>query len=100
MALFNSIQKRSLRALERIEALKSERIVRIVAKALTGDDMKKSVWLRHELVAQIEFLGRTESGHLRHSKFVGTREDKDLRRVVKRNSHEEKLNVTECSFGQ
>jgi hypothetical protein len=34
-------------------------------------------WLRTELVAQIEFTEWTPDGHLRHSKFVGLREDKD-----------------------
>jgi len=45
--------------------------------------MKKCVWVRLELVAQIEFLEWTESDHLRHSKFVGLREDKDPKTVVK-----------------
>ena len=55
---------------------------------MTADDMKKCVWLRPELVAQIEFLEWTESGHLRHSKFAGLREDKDPRRVVKEHAGE------------
>jgi len=50
---------------------------------LTADDMEKCVWVRPELVAQIEFLEWTESDHLRHSKFAGLREDKDARAVVK-----------------
>jgi ATP-dependent DNA ligase len=41
------------------------------------------VWLRPEAVAQIEFLGWTAADRLWHSKFVGLREDKDARRVVK-----------------
>ncbi len=53
------------------------------SEGLTADDMKKCVWLRPELVAQIEFLEWTESDHLRHSKFVGLREDKNPREVVK-----------------
>ncbi len=52
-------------------------------EGLTAEDMKKCVWLRPELVAQIEFLEWTESHHLRHSKFVGLREDKDASGVVK-----------------
>jgi DNA ligase D-like protein (predicted ligase) len=52
--------------------------------------MKKAVWLRPEAVAQIEFLEWTGGDRLRHSKFVGLREDKDPRRVVK--EHES------CSF--
>jgi DNA ligase D-like protein (predicted ligase) len=57
-------------------------------RGLTADDMKKCVWLRPELVAQIEFLEWTESDHLRHSKFIGLREDKDPRSVVKEHSGE------------
>jgi len=52
-------------------------------EGLTAKDMKKCVWLRPELVSQIEFLEWTESSNLRHSKFVGLREDKDPRSVVK-----------------
>jgi ATP-dependent DNA ligase len=53
------------------------------SEGLTAVDMKKCVWLRPELVAQIEFLEWTQSDHLRHSKFVGLREDKDPKTVVK-----------------
>jgi len=42
-----------------------------------------TLWLRPEAVAQIEFLEWTEGYRLRHSKFVGLREDKDPREVVK-----------------
>jgi len=52
-------------------------------EALTADKMKKCLWVRPELVAQIEFLEWTDSDHLRHSRFVGLREDKDARSVVK-----------------
>ena len=45
--------------------------------------MKKAVWLRPEVVAQIEFLEWTEADRLRHSKFVGLREDKEARKVAK-----------------
>jgi bifunctional non-homologous end joining protein LigD len=45
--------------------------------------MKKPVWLKPEVVAQIEFLEWTDANHLRHSKFVGLRDDKDARGVVK-----------------
>jgi DNA ligase D-like protein (predicted ligase) len=52
-------------------------------EGLTAEDMKKCVWVRPKLVAQIEFLEWTESDHLRHSKFVRLREDKDPRSVVR-----------------
>jgi len=57
-------------------------------EGLTTEDMKKCVWLRPELVAQVEFLEWTESNHLRHSKFVGLREDKDPKSVVKEHARE------------
>jgi ATP-dependent DNA ligase len=41
------------------------------------------VWLKPELVAQIEFTEWTPDGHLRHSRFVGMREDKAAREVVR-----------------
>jgi len=50
---------------------------------LNAEKMKKAVWLRPEAVAQIEFLEWTEGNRLRHSKFVGLREDKNPRSVVK-----------------
>lgn len=50
---------------------------------LTAEKMKECVWLRPEAVAQIEFLEWTAGDRLRHSKFVGLREDKEPRQVVK-----------------
>ena len=52
-------------------------------EALTAEKMKKCVWVKPELVAQIEFLEWTGEDHLRHSKFVGLREDKDPRQVAR-----------------
>jgi ATP-dependent DNA ligase len=52
-------------------------------EALTAEKMKKCVWVRPEIVAQIEFLEWTDADHLRHSKFAGLRDDKDPRTVVK-----------------
>jgi len=50
--------------------------------------MEKCVWVRPEIVARIEFLEWTESGHHRHSKFAGIRGDKDARSVVKEHAAE------------
>lgn len=50
---------------------------------LTVEKMKECIWLRPEAVARIEFLEWTEADRLRHSKFVGLREDKDAGKVVK-----------------
>lgn len=50
---------------------------------LTAEKMKECVWLRPDAVAQIEFTEWTAGDRLRHSKFVGLREDKDPRDVGK-----------------
>lgn len=57
-------------------------------EGLTAEGMKECVWVRPELVAQIEFLEWTENDHLRHSKFVGLLDDKDARNMVKEHSEE------------
>jgi bifunctional non-homologous end joining protein LigD len=49
--------------------------------ALTKEEMKNCVWVKPQLVAQIEFTEWTPDGHLRHSRFVGLREDKEAREV-------------------
>jgi bifunctional non-homologous end joining protein LigD len=52
-------------------------------EGLTVEDMERCVWVKPELVVQIEFLEWTESDHLRHSKFAGLHDDKNARFVVK-----------------
>ena len=52
-------------------------------EAITAEVMKKIQWLRPKLVAQIEFTDWTTNNHLRHSRFVALRDDKDPREVVK-----------------
>jgi DNA ligase D-like protein (predicted ligase) len=57
-------------------------------EALTAEKMRKCVWVRPEVVAQLEFLEWTDADHLRHSKFAGLRDDKDPRKVEKEHSGE------------
>jgi len=45
-------------------------------QGLTTAKMAQCRWLKPELVAEVEFLEWTADDHLRHSKFVGLREDK------------------------
>lgn len=52
-------------------------------EAMTAEVMKKIQWLRPKLVAQIEFTEWTKGNHLRHSRFVALRNDKNARDVVK-----------------
>ena len=44
-------------------------------QGLTKAKMAECVWLRPVLVGQFEFLEWTADNHLRHSKFIGLRED-------------------------
>jgi bifunctional non-homologous end joining protein LigD len=50
-------------------------------QGLTKAKMAECQWLRPVLVAQLEFLEWTAENHLRHSKYVGLREDKQARDV-------------------
>lgn len=52
-------------------------------EAITAEVMKKIQWLRPKLVAQIEFTEWTKGNHLRHSRFVGLRDDKNPRDAMK-----------------
>jgi bifunctional non-homologous end joining protein LigD len=52
-------------------------------QGLTAEKMKECVWLRPEVVAEIQFLEWTGADHLRHTKFVALRDDKDPAKVVR-----------------
>lgn len=50
---------------------------------VTAEDMKEMRWVKPKLVVQIRFVQWTDDGRLRHSAFLGVREDKkasDVRR--------------------
>jgi bifunctional non-homologous end joining protein LigD len=46
------------------------------------EDRRRAVWLKPELVAEIEFTERTADGELRHPSFKGLRADKRPQEVV------------------
>ena len=48
---------------------------------LTAETMKECRWLKPVLVGQFKFVEWTQDGHLRHSRFIGLREDKEPRDV-------------------
>ena len=52
-------------------------------QGLTAEKMKGCVWLKPKAVARIGFAEWTAAEKLRHTKFVGLRDDKDPRKVVK-----------------
>jgi ATP-dependent DNA ligase len=47
-------------------------------EGLTAEKMKECVWVRPELVAEVEFVEWTPDGHLR---FIRLSDDKDARKV-------------------
>jgi DNA ligase D-like protein (predicted ligase) len=52
-------------------------------QGLTAEKMEECVWLRPEVVARIDFLEWTGADHLRHTKFVALRDDKDPSKVIR-----------------
>jgi ATP-dependent DNA ligase len=56
---------------------------RKVGVGLTAEKMRECKWLVPELVGQFEFLELTPDNHLRHSRFIGRREDKKAKEVMR-----------------
>lgn len=52
-------------------------------KPPTGQEARGVHWVKPELVAEVEFMGWTDEGYLRHPSFKGIREDKDPREIVR-----------------
>ena len=50
---------------------------------MTGEGRRGAIWVRPQLVAEVEFTEWTPDGRLRHPSFKGLREDKQARSVVK-----------------
>ena len=55
-------------------------------QGLTAEKMKQCIWVKPKVVVRIDFLEWTGADHLRHTKFVALRDDKDPRKVVKEES--------------
>ncbi len=52
-------------------------------EGVTAEDMEKLKWLKPTLVAQVRFAEWTTYGLLRHATFLGLRDDKSAREVVR-----------------
>jgi bifunctional non-homologous end joining protein LigD len=50
---------------------------------LTASEMTRCTWVEPKLVCQVAFTEWTRDGHLRHPAFLGLREDKTARQVIK-----------------
>jgi bifunctional non-homologous end joining protein LigD len=51
-------------------------------EGLTAEKMKECRWVTPVLVGQFEFVEWTPDRHLRHVRFIGLREGRDLREVT------------------
>jgi bifunctional non-homologous end joining protein LigD len=54
-------------------------------QGLTAEKMKDCRWVKPILVGQFEFLEWTGDNHLRHSRFIALREDKNPTEIVREN---------------
>jgi ATP-dependent DNA ligase len=54
-------------------------------QGLTKEKMQECRWLKPVFVGQFEFTEWTPEGHLRHSRFMGLRDDKKSKRCRERN---------------
>jgi ATP-dependent DNA ligase len=52
-------------------------------EALTAEAMKAYRWLKPRLLAEVDFADWTDANHLRHSRFVALRDDKNPKQVVR-----------------
>ena len=61
------------------------RALRRESSPFAGDDVPErgTTWVEPELVAQVAFTEWTRDGRLRHPRYLGLREDKDAREVVR-----------------
>jgi hypothetical protein len=67
-------------------------------EGITKEDMAKLQWLNPKLVAQVSFTEWTHSGLLRHATFLGLRDDKDPKEVMRErpNARGSSLSMTRC----
>jgi ATP-dependent DNA ligase len=52
-------------------------------EGLTAEKMQECRWLKPALVGEFEFVDSTPDGHLRHSRFIGLRDDLRVQDVVR-----------------
>ncbi|MCO5064142.1 MAG: DNA ligase D [Rhizobiaceae bacterium] len=73
--------------------------LRVESPAFSGEGsrQKGAVWVRPELVAEIEFRAWTQDGILRHASYQGLREDKPAKEVVEERPKDDASRAVERS---
>jgi hypothetical protein len=59
-----------------------------MGEGLTAEKMQACIWLKPQAVVRIDFLEWTGADHLRHTKFIDMRDDKDPKKVVPQRAYE------------
>jgi DNA ligase D-like protein (predicted ligase) len=52
-------------------------------QGLTAEKMRECIWVKPKVVAEVEFLEWTGADHLRHTKFIGLRDDKEPHTIMR-----------------
>jgi len=52
-------------------------------QGLTAEKMKSCVWLKPKVVVRVDFAEWTGANKLRHTQYIGLREDKDPKKVIR-----------------
>jgi ATP-dependent DNA ligase len=68
-------------------------------QGLTAEKMKSCVWVKPKIVVRIDFAGWTGADKLRHTKFIGLREDKNPQKVVRETQTFFSNNSLKCGSG-
>jgi ATP-dependent DNA ligase len=52
-------------------------------EGITAEDMAALRWVKPKIVAEVSFVEWTRDGLLRHPEFIGVRDDKEPREVLR-----------------
>ena len=63
--------------------------ITLATQSITDEDMMKLKWVKPKVVVEGAFVEWTRDGFLRHPKFVGIRDDKKARDVIRELAIEE-----------
>jgi bifunctional non-homologous end joining protein LigD len=71
-------ERQAKELLGRLEPLRADRMP---FRSITTAAKRGAIWVRPELVAEVQFVGWTGDGNIRHASYQGLREDRDPKTV-------------------